>query len=77
MDFVILRPPLVYGAGVKANFLSLMRVVNSSIPLPMASLKSNRSFIYVDNLVDIIEKCISSDNLNDSLYLVRFLRLSP
>jgi len=76
MDFVILRPPLVYGAGVKANFLSLMRVVNSSMPLPMASLKSNRSFIYVDNLVDIIEKCISSDNLNDSLYLVHDLSVS-
>ena len=76
MNFVILRPPLVYGAGVKANFLSLMQVVNSSMPLPMASLKNNRSFIYIDNFVDIIEKCISSENVNDSVYLVQDLSIS-
>jgi nucleoside-diphosphate-sugar epimerase len=70
MQVVILRPPLVYGAGVKANFASLLKVVNKKIPLPLASVKANRSLIYVGNLVDAIIVCASSPNAGGHTYLV-------
>lgn len=70
MQVVILRPPLVYGAGVKANFASLLKVVNKKIPLPLASVKANRSLIYVGNLVDAIIVCASSPNAAGHTYLV-------
>ena len=54
MGVVILRPPLVYGAGVRANFLSLMRWVHRGAPLPLAGIENRRSLIGVDNLVDLI-----------------------
>jgi hypothetical protein len=50
----ILRPPLVYGPGVKANFLALMRAIDRGWPLPFASVVNQRSLIYVGNLVDAI-----------------------
>lgn len=59
MDVVILRPPLVYGPGVKANFLALINVVRRGIPLPFASVQNRRSLLYLGNLVDaIITVCI-------------------
>jgi nucleoside-diphosphate-sugar epimerase len=56
---VILRPPLVYGPRVKANFLRLMRLVDSGIPLPLASVANRRSLLYVGNLTDAISLCIA------------------
>lgn len=76
MKYVILRPPLVYGPGVKANFLSLMNVVRYGVPLPMASVKNMRSLIYVDNMIDIIERCLRSDNANNQLYLLKDVSMS-
>ena len=70
MQVVIVRPPLVYGAGVKANFASLLKLVNKKIPLPLASVKANRSLIYVGNLVDAIIVCASSPNAAGHTYLV-------
>ncbi|MFN0038631.1 MAG: UDP-glucose 4-epimerase family protein [Burkholderiales bacterium] len=58
MEVVILRPPLVYGPEVKANFLSLLRVVDAGVPLPLASVENRRSLVYVGNLVDAIETCL-------------------
>jgi len=58
MELVILRPPLVYGPQVKANFLRLLRWVDSGVPLPVASIRNRRSLIYVDNLVDAIVRCV-------------------
>ena len=55
---VILRPPLVYGARVKGNFLSLMRALDRGWPLPLASLDNRRSLIYAGNLVDAIRRCL-------------------
>ena len=52
LDLVILRPPLVYGPAVKANFRALMRLVASGLPLPFARLDNRRSLIFLDNLVD-------------------------
>jgi nucleoside-diphosphate-sugar epimerase len=58
LDAVILRPPLVYGPRVKANFLALMRAVDRGWPLPLASIRNRRSLIYVGNLVDAILRCL-------------------
>lgn len=58
MEVVILRPPLVYGPGVKANFLHLLRAVHAGLPLPFASIKNRRSLIFVGNLVNAIETCL-------------------
>ena len=58
MEVVILRAPLVYGPGVKGNFLRLLRVVARGLPLPLASIDNRRSLIYVGNLVDAIVACI-------------------
>ena len=58
LRLTVLRPPLVYGPGVKANFLSLMRAVASGIPLPFASIENRRSFVYLGNLVDAIVNCL-------------------
>jgi nucleoside-diphosphate-sugar epimerase len=58
MAITIIRPPLVYGAGVGANFLNLLRCVNRRIPLPLASIRNLRSFIFVDNLASLIMQCI-------------------
>ncbi len=58
--WTILRPPLVYGPGYKANFGLLVKLVKSYIPLPLASVCNRRSFIYVENLVDLIATCLGN-----------------
>jgi nucleoside-diphosphate-sugar epimerase len=58
--WTILRPPLVYGPGNKANFGSLVKLVQTGIPLPLASVRNRRSFIYVENLVDLIVTCLAN-----------------
>jgi nucleoside-diphosphate-sugar epimerase len=55
--WTILRPPLVYGLGNKANFGLLLKLVQTGIPLPLSSVRNRRSFIYVENMVDLISKC--------------------
>jgi len=55
---VIIRPPLVYGNGVKANFASMMRAVKRGIPLPLGAIHNQRSFVYVRNLVNFIRVCM-------------------
>jgi len=59
MELVMVRPPLVYGPGVKANFLRLLRWVDSGWPLPFATLHNRRSLIYVGNLADAIVRCVT------------------
>ncbi|NMU24992.1 NAD-dependent epimerase/dehydratase family protein, partial [Vibrio parahaemolyticus] len=55
MEIVIIRPTLVYGPGVKANFASLMNLVSKGIPLPFGGIRSNaRSLVSIDNLADLI-----------------------
>ncbi len=62
LEAVIIRPPLVYGPGVKANFLALMRCVERGIPLPLASVRDNRrSLVFVGNLADLIVRCASAE----------------
>ena len=69
-EAVILRPPLVYGAGVKGNFLRLMHWVERGVPLPLASITNRRSLIYVDNLVDAIVAAGISPAAAGNTYLV-------
>lgn len=57
LDVVIVRPPLVYGPQVRANFLRLMDVVWKGVPLPLASIDARRSVIYVKNLADALMRC--------------------
>ena len=56
IELVIVRPPLVYGPEVKANFLRLLGWIDSGLPLPFASVRNRRSLIYVGNLVDAIAR---------------------
>lgn len=70
LETVILRPPLVYGPGVKANFLRLLEVVDRGIPLPLANVKNQRSMIFVENLVDAIVQCLRNPAAAGQTYLV-------
>lgn len=58
VEVVIIRPPLIYGAGVGGNFLRLLEWVNRDVPLPLARVYNRRSLIYLGNLVDAIVACI-------------------
>lgn len=57
LDVVVVRPPLVYGPGVRANFLSLMDAIARGIPLPLGAVQGRRSLVYIDNLADAIVRC--------------------
>jgi len=71
MEVVIIRPPLVYGPGVKANFLSMMNWLRRGIPLPFGGVtKNRRSFIFLGNLVDIIIACINHPAAANQIFLV-------
>ncbi len=58
LEGVIIRPPLVYGPGVKANFLRMMLWINRGLPLPLGSIDNKRSLVALTNLVDLIINCI-------------------
>lgn len=58
LEVVILRPPLVYGPGVKANFLRLMQMVRKGWPLPLGAIRNRRSLLYLGNFVDAIRLCV-------------------
>lgn len=58
LEVVTIRPPLVYGAGVKANFYMLMRAMEEKLPLPLGSVKNKRDMVYVGNLVDALLRCL-------------------
>lgn len=59
MEVVIIRPPLVYGPGVKGNFHSMMSWLYKGIPLPLGAIHNKRSFVALDNLIDLIITCIN------------------
>ena len=70
MEVVIIRPPLIYGAGVKANFASMMRAVKRGIPLPLGAIHNQRSFVYVGNLVSMIMRCVDHPAAANQIFLV-------
>lgn len=70
MEIVIIRPPLVYGPGVKANFLSMMRWLDRGIPLPLGAIDNRRSLVALDNLVDLIVTCVPHPAAANQVFLV-------
>ena len=70
MEVVIIRPPLVYGPGVKANFAALMRAVQRGWPLPLGAIHNQRSLVALDNLVDFIITCITHPKAANQTFLI-------
>ncbi|MGC6369531.1 UDP-glucose 4-epimerase family protein [Pseudomonas sp. K2I15] len=70
MEVVIIRPVLVYGAGVKANFLNMMRWLDKGVPLPFGSISNSRSLVSLDNLIDLIVVCFEHPNAANQVFLV-------
>lgn len=70
MDVVIIRPPLVYGPGVKANFLSMLRWLYKGVPLPFGLIYNKRSLVALDNLVDLIITCTTHPAAANQVFLV-------
>lgn len=70
MEVTIIRPVLVYGPGVKANFLNMMKCLNKSIPLPLGAINNKRSLVALDNLVDLIVTCIDHPNAANQIFMV-------
>jgi nucleoside-diphosphate-sugar epimerase len=70
MEVVIVRPPLVYGPGVKGNFASMVKLVRKGVPLPLGSIRNKRSLVAVDNLVDFIVTCIDHPAAANQVFMV-------
>ncbi len=70
LEVVIIRPPLVYGPGAPGNFGSLMRWLQRGVPLPLGAIYNLRSLVALDNLVDLIELCITHPAAANQIFLV-------
>lgn len=70
MEVVIIRPPLVYGPGVKANFLNLMKLASTAAPLPFGAINNKRSMVYVANLADFIVQCVGHPDAANQTFLI-------
>ncbi|MCL7743689.1 SDR family oxidoreductase [Guyparkeria hydrothermalis] len=70
MEIVIIRPPLVYGPGVKGNFASMMRWVQKGVPLPLGAVNNRRSLVALDNVVDLVTTCIDHPAAANEVFLV-------
>lgn len=69
MEVVIIRPPLVYGPGVKGNFASMIKLVEKGLPLPLGAIHNKRSLVALDNLVDLIITCIDHPAAANQVFL--------
>lgn len=69
MEVVIIRPPLVYGRGVKGNFASMTKLVEKGLPLPLGAVHNKRSLVSLDNLVDLIITCIDHPAAANQVFL--------
>ena len=70
LEVVVLRPPLVYGPGVKANFLRLVRLVETGWPLPLGAIRNRRSLLYLGNFVDAIRLCVEHPAAAGQTFLI-------
>lgn len=70
MEIIVIRPVLVYGPGVKANFLSMMNLLNKGLPLPFGKVENRRSLVALDNLTDLIITCIEHPAAANQVFLV-------
>lgn len=71
MEKVVLRPPLVYGPGVKANFYRLMQLATCGLPIPLKSVQNARDIIFVDNLTSGIEQCMTHPAAANQTFVIR------
>jgi nucleoside-diphosphate-sugar epimerase len=69
MEVVIIRPPLVYGRGVRGNFGSMIKLVEKEIPLPFGAIHNKRSLVGIDNLVDLIVRCVDHPAAANQVFL--------
>jgi UDP-glucose 4-epimerase len=70
LEVVIIRPVLVYGPGVKGNFLRLMQLVNKGLPLPLGGIKNKRSLVSVTNLCSLITLCLNHEKAAGEVFLI-------
>ncbi|MBV2127798.1 UDP-glucose 4-epimerase family protein [Arsukibacterium indicum] len=70
MEIVIIRPPLVYGYGVKANFAAMLNLAKKNLPLPLGAIDNRRSLVALDNLVDLVVTCIDHPKAANQIFLV-------
>ncbi|MEX1221492.1 MAG: NAD-dependent epimerase/dehydratase family protein [Idiomarina sp.] len=70
MEIIIIRPPLVYGEGVKGNFAMMLRLARMNLPLPFGSIMNRRSLVALDNLVDLIATCILHQEAGNKTFMV-------
>lgn len=70
MEFVIIRPPLVYGPEVKANFAAMLRLAEKNLPLPLGAIHNSRSMVALDNLIDLIKTCVIHAGAANQTFLV-------
>lgn len=70
LEIVIVRPPLIYGPGVKGNLARLLRLIRLGMPLPFATLRNRRSLIGLDNLLDFLIRCVELPAAKDQTFLV-------
>jgi len=70
IEVSIVRPPLVYGPGVRANFLGLLKLVSSGWPLPLGTARAGRSIVFIDNLVDALIACATVPHGSPATYFV-------
>ncbi|WP_373095040.1 UDP-glucose 4-epimerase family protein [Zhongshania sp.] len=69
MEIVVIRPPLIYGSGVKGNFAMLSRVVRRGLPLPLGAIQNSRTMVGIDNLVSLIIACIEHPSAANQIFL--------
>lgn len=70
LEVVVIRPPLVYGPGVRANFLRLLQLVKCGLPLPLGAVDNLRSLVSLDNLVDLLIRCVDHPSAAGHTFLV-------
>jgi len=70
MEVVIIRPPLIYGKGVKANFKNLIKLCALKLPLPFGAIYNKRSMIYIENLIDFIILCTTHPQAANETFLI-------
>ncbi len=71
LQVAVLRPPLVHGPGVRANFLALLRLIDRGLPLPFDALRNRRSLVALDNLADALLRCVDHPAAAGRVWLVR------